>query len=139
MKSVNIAVQILLADPAVSAIVGDRVHPVFPPQNSPLPHIVVGLISEKEEDMVSGASQLHDGRVSIESRCGDVDTLSVLGELVNDAMRDKIELSIPVTGCIVTTRKAATDETDYGNQTGSQGNPSYLRRITDWYCFWRKA
>lgn len=137
MISVNIATKILLADSAVAAIVGQNVHPIEAPQDMTFPHIVVHLISEKEEDMVSGSSQLRDGRVSVETRTDDIAVLNVLGEAVIDAMRDKLELHIA--GAIVTTRKAATDETDSAKQTGPSGGRAVYRRITDFYVFWRRS
>lgn len=137
MISVNIVTQILLANGAVTAIVGDKVHPLEAPQDMAFPHIVVHLVSEPEEDMLDGSSQLRDGRVSCETRTTDIDQLSILGEAVIDAMRDKLELHIA--GAIVTTRKAATDETDAARQTGPSGGRSVYRRITDFYVFWRKA
>lgn len=138
MSSLNIAVKTLLATSAVTAIVGQRVYPIFAPQNAAFPHIVVYLVAEDEEDLLTGASQLREGRVTIESRtAGDVPVLATLGEAVIDAMRDRVEYAIA--SCIVTTRKAGTDETDASDQTNAQGYPSVVRRITDFYLFWRKA
>lgn len=136
MSSVNIGVKTLLSDAAVIAIVKDRIYPITVPQNAKAPYIVVHLISEPEEDLLSGSSQLRDGRISIESVAEDVPTLSTLGEAAIDAMRDRIEF--PIAGCIVTTRKAGTDETDHGDQTAATGYPVFVRRITDWYVFWRR-
>lgn len=137
MISVNIATKILLADSVVAGIVGTKVHPIDAPQDMAFPHIVVHLISEKEEDMLGGSSQLRDGRVSIETRTDDIVQLNILGEAVIDAMRDKLEL--PIAGAIVTTRKAGTDETDSARQTGPTGGSPVYRRITDFYVFWRRS
>lgn len=137
MISVKIAVKILLNDSVVFGIVGKEIHPLESPQDMAFPHIVVNLISESEEDMLSGASQLRDGRVSVVSMTDDIDQLDVLGEAVIDAMRDKLEY--PIAGAIVTTRKAATDETDSAKQTGPSGGRSIYRRTTDFYLFWRRS
>lgn len=138
MSSIVIAVQLLLEEPAVTAIVGQRVYPVFPDPGAQMPYIVVYLVSESEEDLLGGASQLRDGRVSIESvTAGDVVALLPLGEKVIAAMRDKV--NYPIANCTVTTRKADSDVTDASQQTAGNGVVSSVRRITDFYTFWRNA
>jgi hypothetical protein len=138
MSSINIAVQTLLADADVAAIVGTRVYPIFPDPGAQMPYVCVYLVSETEEDLIQGASQIRDGRVSLESvTAGDVPTLSILGEKVINAMRDKIEF--PIAGCIATTRKADSDVTNHSRQTNGNAVESTVQRITDYYIFWRTA
>lgn len=137
MSTINIAVKTLLSHAPLVAQVGQRVYPIAVPQNAVLPYCVVHQISESEEDMLQGASQLRDGRVSIETVTGSTATVGAIGELVIDAMRDRVEF--PIASCIATTRKAETDETQASDQFGANNQPTASRRITDFYIFWRKA
>lgn len=137
MSSINIATKTLLAHAPVTAIVGQRVYPVFIPQNAKFPLIRVSLVSEPEWEMLAGGSQIREGRVAIESVTdGNVPQLFTLSEAVIDAMRDRVEYAIA--GCIATMRKAGSDETDHSDETNAQGVPSSVRRITDFYIVWRK-
>lgn len=142
MKVVNATVKTLLATSAVTAIVGQRVYPLFAPQNAGWPHIVVHLISEEREAMLGGAESAmwSTGRVSVESRCrdaGGVPQLNTLGEAVIDALKDRVNYT--VTPYIVTIRKEGTDETDASQAVGNEGTPDTVRRITDFYVNWRPA
>lgn len=138
MSSINITTKTLLGWAAITNVVGQRIYPVTVPQNAAMPYIVVRLVSESEEDLLQGASQIREGRVSVESvTAGNIPQLFTLGEAVIDAMRDRVEYAIA--NCIVTTRKAGTDETDDTSAPSDEGYASAVRRITDFYLVWRKA
>lgn len=137
MSGLDITVRTLLADARITDIVGQRVYPIVPAAGAKYPNIVVHLIHESDPDLLQGAAKFPESRVSIESRCDDIGTLYDLGQAVIDVMQDKLEYEIA--DCIATIRKEGTDGTDASDQEQPQGGRFVVRRITDFYIFWRRA
>lgn len=136
MTAINIATKTLLAAAPVTAIVGQRIYPVFASEGAKLPHIVVHLIHEEDNDNLVGAMKYRRSRVSLELRtAGDIPTLFTLAPLVITAMQDKINYSIA--GCTATISKEGTDITDASDLTGADGVPQVTRRIMDFSIWWR--
>lgn len=136
MSALTIAIQTLLAGPGVVTICGNRIFPVVIPQRSPNPAIVVHLIYQAEEELLAGASQWPEARISVECRGNDAPTADRLGEAVIDWLRDKLLYLIE--GCEVTFFKEGTDETD-ASENSDQGVPYVVRRIIDFRVRYRKV
>lgn len=136
MSASNIAVKTLLAASPVVAIVGQRVYPIFAPEAAKLPHIVVHLIHEENNDNLEGAMQYSRSRVSLEIRtAGDVPALDTLGPLVIAAMQ-RMNYSI-ASHTVSSISKEGTDITDASDLTGANGVPQVTRRIMDFSIWWR--
>ena len=138
MSGINITTKTLLASPAVTLVVGQRIYPLFSPQGAALPNIIVHLISEPDHNMLSGAGKYYESRVSVECRtAGNVPQLFGLANAVIAAMQDKIEYGIA--SCVATIRKEGSDETDSSDEANAQGTVDSVRRIIDFYIHWRAA
>lgn len=131
MSALTTTVKMLLAGSGVTSLVGPRIVPGVPPQSFLLQScICVHLISEQEEELLQGASQWPDSRVSIECRAATLNDADRIGEAVIAWLRDKDRYLID--GVRATFRKEGSDETD-GSEESTQGVPTVSRRILDYY------
>lgn len=138
MSGLAIAVQAALAESAITALVGQRIYPIYAPQNAGLPYIVVHKIAEEEEKLLDGASNWPVSRVSFECVSeGDAAVADRIGQVLNDQL--KIIHRATYAGFEATFTKEGTDETDSGNETLPSGFSIGARRIIDFYIRWRTA
>lgn len=138
MSGLAITIQTLLAGPGVTALVDQRIYPIAAPQGAAPEHIVVHLVSEPEEELLQGATQWPESRVSVECRSETPHGAVIMGQAVIDWLRDKDRYSIR--DYDASFRKEGTDETNASDQTSaSTGLPTVSRRIIDFYVRWRVA
>lgn len=130
MSAVAITVRALLAAPTVTAIVGQRVRPIEAEQGEEPPWILVHLISEPDDELLQGAGQFFDSRVSLECVHTRQDLVIQLGEAVKAALRD---VHLATYGSWTASFfKEGTDLTD-----SSEDRVSSFRRIMDYRVRWR--
>lgn len=134
MSALTITVQMLLAGSGVTGRVGTHVYPGQPPQGVAGNCIVVHLVGQEEEELLQGASQWPEGRVSIECRAATLLDADKTAEAVIAWLRDKDRY--PINGVRATFRKEGSDETD-GSPETTQGVPTVSRRIVDYYVRWK--
>lgn len=133
-SALNLTIATLKLGAGVTSICGNRIYPFYAPQNASYPNIIIGVVSQDEEDLLQGASQWPEARVSIECR-SDADAASDrLAEAVISWLRDKRHYSVG--GCLVTFMKEGTDVTDASEQN-TEGAPYFTRRIVDFYVRFR--
>lgn len=134
MSAIALTIHALLQSPLLAPIVGDRIYPVFLPQEAAQPAIVVRSISDTEEILLQGATQWPVGRVSIEIVSMQVNVALEAGEIVVDWLRDKDRYPMTLAGVDyeVEFTKEGTDVTDADEGT-------VARRIIDFYIRRRKA
>lgn len=130
MSALTTTIKTLLAGSGVTAIVGQRIVPGVPPQSMGNPLICVHLVNQEEEELLQGASQWPEARVSIECRAATLNQADLLGEAVISWLRDKDRYLID--GVRASFRKEGSDETD-GSEESTQGVPTVSRRIIDFY------
>lgn len=131
MSALTATVKMLLAGSGVTALVGQRIVPGVPPQDFLLlTCICVHLLHDEEEELLQGASQWPEARVSIECRAATLNDADKIGEAVVNWLRDKDRYLID--GVRATFRKEGSDETD-GSEESTQGAPTVSRRILDYY------
>jgi hypothetical protein len=137
MSSLSLTIKTLLAGTEVTDLVEQRIYPVQAPQDAGYPNIVVYRTSEDEEELLAGASQYPEARISVECRASgsnpDADA-DRLGEAVVAWLRDKVRYAIG--GCAVEFRRQGSDETIPSRQA-RDGIPVVSRRIIDFYVRWR--
>lgn len=139
MSALSLTIQTLLAGSGITALAGQRIYPVYAPQNAGYPNVVVHLIHSDEEVLLQGATQWPNARVSIECRgAGDTPLPDAdrLAEAVVNWLRDK-HLYTGVSGYEATFLKEGSDETDASDENDAGGNPSVVRRILDYYVQYR--
>jgi hypothetical protein len=72
----------LLADSAISALVGTRIYPITPPQGQELTHIVYHMISGQGDRHMQGRSGLSRPRIQIDCWGATVDeAIALAGEV----------------------------------------------------------
>lgn len=74
----------LLADAAIAAIVGTRIHPVKLPQGQTQPSIVYSRVSGLGDNHMHGPSGLSRPRIQIDCWAQSVDTAASLANLVKE-------------------------------------------------------
>lgn len=140
MTAMSVSIKMLLAGSGITALVGQRIYPVFAPQNAAYPNIIIHNIFGAEEELLQGATQWPEARISVECRGGNADPADeadLVGEAVVNWLRDKDRYSID--GCLATFRKEGTDETDTPGGIIDRGIPVISRRIIDYYVRYRAA
>ena len=125
---------VLLANTGVTAIVEQRIYPVLAPQGAELPNIVITLVSDNDDQMLAGAAQLPESRVSVISRGRTATEMMDLADAVKLVLRDIIHQSIgtdPLSAdvCIW---KAGTDF------TSAFDDPLCFEQTTDYLIRWRE-
>lgn len=121
-----ITIQALLADAPVTAVVGDRVHPIEAPQGDTLPNIVVHLIAEPTDPLLCEDAPV--SRVQVDSRAGDATTAVTLGETVKTALGTIINQTIA--------GKRATIQKEGSDGTGKNDKADTFVRHTDFNVHW---
>ena len=137
MSATVIIVQSLKAGAGITAIVGNKIYPFYSPQEANLPLIVTHLITQPEEELLQGASQWPEARVSVECRASEGPQADRIAERVIEWLRDK-HLYV-VAGFEATFRKEGTDLTDSSDDRNEKGQPYVTRRIVDFYIRYRQA
>lgn len=137
MRSIEIAIAILNANPTVSAIL-TAVEGVDIDVNTPLPHAIIHLIYDDEQVLLQGATQWPQDRITVEVRANGAVQLRQASEAINDAFRDIHLVSIAGYKDI-TIRKEGSDVTDSSSQTSASPGPDVKRRSTDYYVRFRNA
>lgn len=122
----------LLASGDVTALVGQRVYPVLAPQNALFPNIVITLISDNDDQMLSGAAKLPESRVSVISRGTDATEMMDVADAVKLALRDIIHQSIGTISTDVCIWKSGTDATTVFD------DPPCYEQTTDYMVRWRE-
>ena len=122
---VFVTVKALLAAPAVSAAVSDRVWPVVATQETQAAHILVNQINLVDPMLLKGHSGLEEARVTIECRGRTATETIKLGDAVKLAL-EPIHRQV-IDGVPTSFRKEGTDVTEYAD------NSSFHRRIIDFY------
>lgn len=131
MNAVSCTVQALLANAAVTAIVGVKVEPFTYPEGQPLPCVVVNQVTNMDERLLGGAGRYPDARVRIEAVTRTKTQTLALGDAVINALTD---LSGTFAGMAVTSwLKEETDET-----TSNEDYSTY-RRVIDFCVRYRAA
>jgi len=125
-NGVFITIQALLAEPTVTAVVGDRIHPVRAPQGDTLPNIVVHLIAEPVDPLLCEDAPV--SRVQIDSRAGDATTAITLGETVSTTLNAINNQTIAT--------KRATFQKEGSDVTGENDKADTIIRSTDFDVHW---
>lgn len=137
MSALRITIAALLAAPGVSAAVGARVYPFIAPQGSAWPHIIVGLVSEDDEQMLSGAGLFFDARVEVACIATSATAADALGEAVKVALQDVTNQAFddgelpPGFSAVATILKDGADVSDYSDDL------TVFRRIMDFRVRWQ--
>ncbi|MGG3810990.1 DUF3168 domain-containing protein [Methylorubrum rhodesianum] len=126
MSAVNVTTKTLLASPAVTAIVAQRVNPGIGPQNGTLPDIVVNRISGGPTYGLARSTGLIASRVQIECRAKSFTAAENLGAAVLGALKD---FRGTVNGLRVTMMATGSDYADHADDA------SVFRRILDVYVW----
>jgi len=130
----------LLATPAVTAEVGQKVYPTKVPQGTDLPYLAVTVLSEGDAMRhLGGAGGSFDARVEIAAIAGDATSADLLAEIVKAAFGDLLHVAVldPSTsppellGTIVQTDKAGAELFDWSD------DGKLCRRISDYNIRWR--
>ncbi len=93
-NSVEIVVTLLLGDSTITGLVGNRIYPVFAPQQSQLPNIVVTQVSDNDPMHLAGASRYPESRVSVVSRGSTATEMMNVADAVKAALRDIIHAEV---------------------------------------------
>jgi len=81
-------VKALLAESNVTAVVGVRVEPVFLPQGSALPAVVVSQVSDQDELLLQGQAQYPIARFVVDAVAESFAAADSLGDEVKSALSD---------------------------------------------------
>lgn len=88
MSSIQIANHLLSASSAVTDITtADRIFPIFAPQNSDAPYLVVNQVSGNDQHLLGGDGQYFRDRVSIECIGRTAVEVTDLGNAVRAALK----------------------------------------------------
>lgn len=128
MSAVSIAIQALLANSGVTDLVKKRINPNVAPQGGDMPDIVVSLIFDNDDLLLSGAARYPEARVSIACRGTTFKSVDAVGDAVVTALRD---LRGTFAGRSATFFKEGTDVTDFSDDFSTQ------RRILDYRIRYR--
>jgi hypothetical protein len=130
MSAVEVTIAALMAAPAVTDIVGDRITNMVTEDENPL-NIVVYLVFEDSTSMLDGPAKWYQARVTVDCASSNPAQIHDIAEAVKDAL-EPLHLA-PLAGCIVSFRKEGTDATDFGEESSSS------HRALDFYVDWRRA
>jgi hypothetical protein len=139
MSALTTVIAILVEDDAIAAVVSNRIYPVVATQGAPRPHLVVSLVSEEDEQMLSGAGGYPESRVSVECIADTATAADALGEAVKGALGDVTHRTVgeidasPSLAVTATVYKAGADITDAADDR------SVFRRVLDFMVRWRDA
>lgn len=103
---VLIVLEALLAAPAVTAIVGDRIHAEIAPQGTPMPSVTVRLSGGSEDYALDGPAGLIEARVVVTALAGTFRQADELAGTIGDVLRSYRDNR-------VTAFRDGTDVSDY--------------------------
>jgi len=129
MSAVGATVQALLSDPAVTAIVGQRVFPLVLPQAVEPPALVVEIASQR--DMATHLVGIGDNfaaRVNVSSLTTDPASVLSLGEAVRASLHGRTGT---YQGFAVRFELAENDMTDWNDDRTA------FRRVVGFSVWWR--
>jgi hypothetical protein len=106
----------LEADAAVAAIVGDRVHWLVRPQGTPLPALVLQLISETRTQHLKGFDDAFEARVQLAALSERYSESRALIEAATAALIDVAEVTDPSGPAVIFWRGATDGPRDLGAQ-----------------------
>jgi hypothetical protein len=125
MSAVAVTIQALLANPAVTQLVTNRVWPSLAPQDAPTPNIIVHRISESDDLLLRGHAQFPLARISVECRGTTFRAADGLGEAVDAALKPLHRESL--SGQSVSFSKQGTDVSGFADDS------KIHTRILDFY------
>jgi len=137
MSALELAIRLLQTAGPVTAIVDIGVWPGIAPQVAAMPYVVVNLIGETDEQMLSGAGRMYETRLEIACVAGSITAANALGEAVKTALEDLTNHSVigagdpPADLGRVNTWKTGADVTDWSDDRSS------FRRLMDFGLRWR--
>lgn len=142
MSAKNITSKTLRADVAPGGVVALAPGGIFTgyiPQTVTGSAIAVYLVAQDEEELLQGATQWPEARVSVECRASSPEIADKMGEAVIAWLRDKDRYSVMLTTGTyeASFRKEGSDEDDI-SQENVQDLPVASRRIIDFYLRYRK-
>lgn len=130
MSAVAITIQALLADATVTALVGERIDPIKPSQESAESCIVVNQVAESDHPIFSGPqSGFYQSRVQIDCRSNTATKALALGDAVRDALQNIVRQTF------------ASGEATFFKEgvdiTGEMDEADLYMRSMDFYVYWR--
>lgn len=134
MSAIAITVAALKGSQAITDIVADRIEPIFAPPFTSTdiprqPDLIINLIHESDEALLSGAAHYAEARISIECRASRGSQVNKLGEAVKACLTAIVQAQ--VAGHEATFFKEGTDVTGYRDDVG------VAQRTLDFYLRWR--
>ena len=129
-SAIDIGIAAALAATAVTDIVTDRIFPIVAPQTSASPNIIVSIISEHDDILLSGHSAKYpNARVSFICRGDSATDILNLGDALKASLENISNASIA--GQIATFFKTSTDVTGFAD------TPPIFERTIDFMIRWR--
>lgn len=136
MSATQIAIHLLLDDPSVVNLVGDRVFPVAAPQVENQPYIAVSLVWEEQESVLAAHRDTFISRVSFACVANSLALADTIGEAVKGAMTDVVNVAVlNATGESIGDATAWKDGTDMTDFTDDR---SVFRRLLDFRLRWSR-
>jgi hypothetical protein len=106
----------LEADAAVTALVGTRIYWLVRPQGSPLPALVLQIISEERTQHLKGFNDAFEARVQVAAQAERYSVSRQLAECAVDALIDVAEVDDADGDDVVFWRGSVDGPRDIGNQ-----------------------
>ncbi|MGX5777009.1 tail completion protein gp17 [Methylorubrum zatmanii] len=126
MSAINVTTKTLLANAAVKAIVGQKIHPGIAPQSSSPPDIVVDRVSGGPTYGLARSTGMTASRIQVECRARTFTAAENLGAAVVRALKD---FRGTVGDLRVAIQASGSDYSDHADDA------SIFRRIIDFYVW----
>lgn len=129
MSAVLLAIKRLLVSGEVAAVVSNRIFPVVAPADAALPYVLVHLVSEADEQMLTGAGEFPEARVQVDIVASAGSAAIDAGEAVKRALQNVTNQTIG--DRTVQMHKVGVDFTDYDDKR------QFCRRVMEFAVRWR--
>lgn len=133
MSAVAITINRLLAAPAVTAVVSNRIYPVAPPQGTQPPAIAVHLISTMDQPHLNGPGNYFRSVVQVDSLATTAGPAIDLGEKAIAALNGITKQAFGSFDDVDILLDSGSDISEYDETA------AIFRRLTRFVVRWRKA